>query len=150
MTAKPRLAGPIDSGSDTESSTSAPQLTAEEEQEEQAANASEGEDEDETIRLNNAYPGATNTIGSIHQRHWFLTLDRVSSGFVKVGSGPDKGRWVPNTDARKGAAAGFETFFVQGREYERSIVTGRLAQDVMDDEGITMYMGRKMWRPITE
>lgn len=115
-----------------------------------AAAASDGEGEDETIRLTNAYPGATNTIGSIHQRHWFLTLDRLSSGFVKASSGPDKGRWVRNADADEGAARGFGTFYVRGREHERSLITGRLAQDVMDDEGVVMFMGRKMWRPITE
>lgn len=39
--------------------------------------------EDEQVRLTNAYPGASNTIGSVHQRRWYLSLDRVGSGFVK-------------------------------------------------------------------
>ncbi|KAA8614496.1 LigD-N domain-containing protein [Pyrenophora tritici-repentis] len=33
-------------------------------------------EEDTQTRANNAYPGSTNDIGSIHQRHWFLQLDR--------------------------------------------------------------------------
>jgi len=112
-----------------------------------AALASDGEaaaDQDEQIRRNNAYPGATNTIGSIHQRQWFLSLDRVSSGFVR-----EAGRWVRKT-SDDGMLEGFETFFVRGRDVERSVVTGRLAEDVMADEGVKGYMGRKMWRPITE
>ncbi|KXT16631.1 hypothetical protein AC579_6668 [Pseudocercospora musae] len=104
----------------------------------EAANASE-DDEDGVIRSNNAYTGANNTIGSIHQRHWFLTLDRSNSGFTKARSGPDAGRWI-----------GSDAFFVRGRDHERSIVTGRLADDVMADEGVEKFMRRKMWRPILE
>ncbi|GAB7338476.1 hypothetical protein MBLNU457_4757t1 [Dothideomycetes sp. NU457] len=117
----------------------------------QAANASEAEYEGEyeQIRSTNAYPGATNTIRSIHQRHWFLTLDRPSSGFVKATSGPDKGRWIRKA-CDDGTLGGFETFFVKGRDEERSVVTGRLADDVMADAGVKGYAGRKMWRPITE
>ncbi|GAB7353704.1 hypothetical protein MBLNU459_g4107t1 [Dothideomycetes sp. NU459] len=110
--------------------------------------------EDETIRANNAYPGAHNTIGSVHQRYWFLTLDRQSSGFVKARTVSDGSRWISSksTDKRNGnqVTSGFEPFFVRGRDYERSVVTGRLAADVMDDEGIKRYEGRKMWRPIME
>jgi len=103
-----------------------------------AALASEGENEgeDATIRANNAYPGATNTIRSIHQRHWFLSLDRKNSGFRKRRNG----RWE----------GGWESFFVKGRDEERSVVTGRLADDVMSDEGVERFVGRKMWRPILE
>lgn len=104
-----------------------------------AALASE-DDEDTTIRANNAYTGSENTIGSIHQRHWFLTLDRRSSGFRKARNGPDAGQWVGD----------WEPFFVYGRDQERSVVTGRAADDVMADEGIEKFMGRKMWRPIIE
>ncbi|EME83383.1 uncharacterized protein MYCFIDRAFT_39253 [Pseudocercospora fijiensis CIRAD86] len=104
----------------------------------EAGNASE-DDENEVIRANNAYTGANNTIGSIHQRHWFLTLDRSNSGFTKPRSGPDAGRWI-----------GRDAFFVRGRDHERSVVTGRLADDVMADEGVEKFMGRKMWRPIME
>ncbi|OTA23001.1 hypothetical protein BTJ68_14003 [Hortaea werneckii EXF-2000] len=61
---------------------------------EDAAIASEDDSEDAAIRANNAYPGSENTIGSVHQRHWFLTLDRRYSGFHKERSGSNAGRWV--------------------------------------------------------
>lgn len=101
----------------------------------EAAMASE--DEGEVMRINNAYPGATNTIGSVHQRHWFITLDRTLSGFRK-----EKGssRWIGD----------WECFHVLGRDHERSIVTGRLADEVMADDGVEKFVGRKMWRPIVE
>ena len=102
---------------------------------EQAALASEDE-EDTAIRANNAYTGATNTIGSVHQRHWFLTLDRRNSGFRKASGGQWEGGWAP--------------FFVMGREVETSVVTGRKADEVMEDEGVSKFVGRKMWRPIME
>ncbi|KAH9829000.1 DNA polymerase Ligase (LigD) [Teratosphaeria destructans] len=105
-----------------------------------AAVASEGEDEDAAIRSNNAYSGASNTIGSVHQRHWFLTLDRKHSGFRRLRSGPDEGRW----------SGPWEAFFVRGRDSERSVVTGRSADQVMEDEGVEEFVGRKMWRPILE
>lgn len=129
----------------------------------EAANASEVEDEDQTTRTNNAYPGATNSIGSIHQRQWFLRLDQVNSGFVRASSGPEKGRWVrgllnggrggPGGDDSKHGElelGGFATFFVRGAEHERSVVTGRLSKDVFADEGVEGFLGRKMWRPILE
>lgn len=100
-----------------------------------AGNASEDE-EDTAIRANNAYTGATNTIGSVHQRHWFLTLDRRNSGFRKMSSGRWEGSWDP--------------FFVKGRDVERSVVTGRTADEVMEDDGVSKFVGRKMWRPIME
>ncbi|TKA62738.1 hypothetical protein B0A55_09041 [Friedmanniomyces simplex] len=94
-----------------------------------AAIASDPEDDgqDAAIRTSNAYPGATNTIGSVHQRHWFVTLDRKLSGFHKSRrSGPHQGRWV----------GPWEAFYVKGRDHERSVVTGRLTGDVMADEGV--------------
>jgi hypothetical protein len=107
---------------------------------EEAAMASEAEDEDAAIRSNNAYTGATNSIGSIHQRHWFLTLDRANTGFHKARSGPDRGRWI----------GGSEPFVVRGKDVERSVVSGRSANEVMADADIKAFQGRKMWRPITE
>lgn len=104
------------------------------------ADITSDEDEHSTIRANNAYTGATNTIGSIHQRNWFLTLDRRSSGFRKARRGPDEGRWVGD----------WEPFFVYGRDHERSVVTGRNADEVMEDEDVEKFVGRKMWRPILE
>jgi hypothetical protein len=105
-----------------------------------AAVASEDEYEVAAIRSNNAYTGATNTIGSVHQRHWYLSLDRENSGFHKARSGIDEGRWVGERDA----------FVVLGRDIERSVVSGRLADEVMSDEGVEMFQRRKIWRAITE
>lgn len=56
---------------------------------------SDDEDEDATIRELNAYPGATNTIGSIHQRQWIITLDRAACGLVKWRDEDGCFRWVP-------------------------------------------------------
>lgn len=113
------------------------------------AGVASDDDEDEMIRQNNAYPGASNTIGSIHQRHWFLGLDRSNSGFRKARSGPDEDRWV-RTTRQDGTLGGFEPFIVRGRDHETSVVTGRRSEDILGDEGITNFMGRKMWRPIIE
>ena len=124
-------------------------------EETQVADASEDDDgsldQVEQIRANNAYTGATNSIGSVHQRHWYLILDRSASGFVKARSGPNRGRWVPREEKdAEGEPSGFDTFFVQGPEVERSVVTGRLSSEVMADEGVEKFRPRKMWRPIME
>lgn len=112
-------------------------------QEDDAALASESELlEDRSIRANNAYTGATNTINSIHQRHWFLTLDRKNSGFRKDAS---SGRWESSEEGSLDPS-----FFVRGRDVERSVVTGRSADEVMSDEGVSAFKGRKMWRAILE
>jgi hypothetical protein len=93
------------------------------------------DDEDAQTRLNNAYPGSTNSIGSIHQRKWYLSLDRRSSGFIPGQAG------VWERDGEKG----FEPFFVRGRDFERSVVTGRLAREVESDEGVEGFVGRAGW-----
>ncbi|KAK5131789.1 hypothetical protein LTR08_000544 [Meristemomyces frigidus] len=134
-----RKAGPLDS--ETEDDSALLEMAAVYSADVDVALASEGEEEDATIRANNAYTGATNSIGSIHQRHWFVTLDRKYSGFHKARSGPDEGRWVGGP---------WEPFYVRGREVERSVVTGRSAEEVMADEGVQKFVGRKMWRPIME
>jgi hypothetical protein len=102
--------------------------------------ASDNEDETATIRSNNAYRGANNTISSIHQRHWFMTLDKNNSGFIKCGE-----KWV-----RGGPDKGFEPFFVYGANVETSIVTGRTSAEVMADEGVERFKPRKRWRPVLE
>ena len=99
----------------------------------------QGEDEQVVIRRNNAYPGALNDVGSVHQRRWYLTLDRVGSGFVRKGS-----RW------EKKREMGFEPFFVMGREEERSVVTGRLAGDVLTDDGVEGFVPRKGWMAVMD
>ena len=114
-----------------------------------AANAASG-DESELIRYNNAYTGATNDIGSVHQRKWYLSMDRQTSGFKPV---RDKksgtATWVRQR-GDEGTLQGFEKFWVMGRDVERSVVTGRLAGDILQDEGVVGYMPRGLWRPITE
>ena len=49
-----------------------------------------------------------------------------------------------------GGLGGFEPFFVSGREVERSVVTGRLADEVLRDGGVEGYVARKGWRPVLE
>ncbi|KAH2909220.1 hypothetical protein KXV75_003451 [Aspergillus fumigatus] len=109
---------------------------------------------DRQIRMNNAYPGSTNTIGSIHQRRWFATLDRVNSGFVpeheSAESGSGKKRWVRKRNLRTGQELGFEPFYVRGPEVERSVVTGRLGKDVLEDEGVKHFVPRRGWRAVVE
>lgn len=123
-----------------------------------AAVASDGEDE--AIRANNAYTGATNDIGSIHQRKWFLSVDRAKSGFVKRIAKSASG-FVETTWTRRsaegdlangvvGSATGFDRFVVGGRETERSVVTGRLAGEILADEGVVGFVPRGHWRAITE
>ncbi|KAL4979739.1 DNA polymerase ligase-domain-containing protein [Aspergillus desertorum] len=111
-------------------------------------------DVDFQIRLNNAYPGAVNDIGSIHQRRWFIMLDRAGSGFVpeKVsdakGDSAGKKKWVCGTDKRSGTRTGFDPFYVHGPEVERSVVTGRRGPDVLRDEDVQGFVPRKGWTPV--
>jgi hypothetical protein len=128
---KPRL---DDTGTDPEDEDTDDLVNAE------VGLASDDEDENATIRANNAYTGAENTIGSIHQRHWLISLDRANSGFVKDGD-----RWV-----RKSANTRFETFYVRGAEVETSVVTGRTSAEVMADEGVDGFVARKRWNAILE
>lgn len=116
------------------------EASSEAQDEETAAAIASDNEEDASIRANNAYPGANNTIGSVHQRYWFVTLDKKNSGFKRSRSEPEEGKWI----------GGFEPLFVMGRDHERSVVTGRSADDVMEDEGVEKFVGRKMWRPILE
>ncbi|KAK3945386.1 putative abc1 domain protein [Diplogelasinospora grovesii] len=108
--------------------------------------------EDEEVRRTNAYPGANNTIGSVHQRRWFVMLDRVGSGFRKTQKG-GKTTWEPDPEVQKekekeqGPRASYP-FYVRGPDHERSIVTGRLAADVVRDEGVKDFKHRKGWRAV--
>ena len=118
------------------------------------ASEDENEDESEAIRLTNAYLGATNSIGSIHQRKWYLSLDRSLSGFVPIPTPKDvnhhaKTYWVRGQH-KDGSKTGFERFHVLGRDVERSAVTGRLASDILRDEGVEGYVPRGKWRGVTE
>jgi hypothetical protein len=100
--------------------------------------------QDAEIRITNAHPGAQNTIGAVHQRKWYLTLDKPSSGFVRG----QKGIWVRK--AVGDSVGGFETFFVLGPGVERSVVTGRVSGEVLGDERIEGFRGRGEWRAILE
>lgn len=119
-------------------------------------NALNSEDETEQIRLSNAYPGATNNVGSIHQRKWYLSLDRPTSGFIPIRTPKEiKGHHSKTWWIRRGADGalsqeGFERFHVLGREFERSVVTGRLAQEILNDEGVDSYVPRGKWRAVVE
>ncbi|KAI1825660.1 DNA polymerase ligase-domain-containing protein [Xylaria intraflava] len=125
--------------------------------------------EDEEVRRTNAYPGATNSIGSVHQRRWYLSLDREASGFMKRRA-DGKAAWenaaVDSTatsglqradggkrergedDNKTGASQLTYPFYVRGVEFERSVVTGRLGNEVLRDEGVVGYIGRKGWQAI--
>ncbi|KAJ0419340.1 DNA polymerase ligase-domain-containing protein [Aspergillus carlsbadensis] len=111
-------------------------------------------DSDYLIRLHNAYPGAVNDIGSVHQRRWFIGLDRVGCGFVPErqkdpSSRSMQRRWVRGLDKRSGELTGFEPFYVRGPEVERSVVTGRVGGDVLRDEGVQGFVPRRGWRAVT-
>lgn len=101
-------------------------------------------DEDAQTREHNAYPGSINNIGSVHQRRWFVLLDRQSSGF-ECSAGRWSRRVLPSGDL-----GGFEPFVVRGRDHERSVVTGRLAREVECDEGCETYIGRGGWKSIED
>ena len=106
------------------------------------------EQEDEQVRLTNAYPGAINSINSIHQRRWLLSMDRQASGFRPQVKDDGTKAWVRREEG--GKLLGFQPFYVRGRDHERSIVTGRTADKVMEDEGIKGFTGRKGWNAVLE
>lgn len=111
--------------------------------------ASESESEsksDAQTRLTNAYPGAVNSIGSIHQRRWFITLDRKNSGFVRDSQSKTWRRKLSSSSDQD--ALGFEPFYVRGPEFERSVVTGRTGNDVLNDENVKDFTPRRGWRPV--
>lgn len=101
--------------------------------------------EDTHTRVHNAYPGATNSINSIHQRRWFVLLDRPNSGFELLGGG----KWTRRV-LSGGELGGFDAFVVRGREWEKSVVTGRLAREIERDGGCEGFIGRGGWVGIEE
>ncbi|KAG5950184.1 hypothetical protein E4U53_005408 [Claviceps sorghi] len=118
--------------------------------------------EDAEVSRTNAYPGATNSIGSIHQRKWYLSLDRTASGFVPRRAKTGKVIWTSAADADEDTKrAGIHQdddrkrmqrlsfpFYVRGVECERSVVTGRRGDDVLRDETVDGFIHRKGWRPV--
>ncbi|KHN96724.1 ABC1 domain containing protein [Metarhizium album ARSEF 1941] len=114
--------------------------------------------EDAEIRRTNAYPGASNTIGSIHQRRWYLSLDRRACGFEQrlrgrraVWQCPSTSASTCTSDAKGGTDAMQRLsfpFYVRGVLHERSVVTARTGEDVMHDEGVRDFVRRKGWQPV--
>lgn len=108
--------------------------------------------EDANVRATNAYTGAENTIGSVHQRKWYLSLDREACGFAKQARKGQKTAWVRNSSGDTGWRNESQRhdypFYVRGPEAERSVVTGRLAADVLHDEGVEGFVKRKGWHPV--
>jgi len=115
----------------------------------------QSEEEDERTRRTNAYPGAENSVGSIYQRRWFLSMDRVRSGYSAVTDPEGSRTWrrvcADDNNGREGGGPIEDGgFVVLGRDVERSIVTGRTAEEVMRDEGVEGFVGRKGWRAVVE
>lgn len=110
------------------------------------------EAEDELVRRTNAYPGAVNSIGSVHQRTWYLSLDRAACGFVEKRRG-GKTVWTLEDSPQSGedrqrAGCPSWPFRVRGPDHERSVVTARLGRDILRDEGVTGFVARKGWTPV--
>jgi hypothetical protein len=128
--------------------------------------------EDAQIRRTNAYPGATNTIGSVHQRRWYISMDRVASGLVKRKRPVDGGRGLwqvkgkeveqswgqedTKTTRALNEYSGREKnwrltypFYVLGPDIERSIITGRRGEDILRDEGVTGFVRRLGWKAVS-
>jgi hypothetical protein len=124
------------------------------------------EEEDAQVRLNNAYVGASNTIGSVYQRRWYLSLDRRACGFI-VKRRHGRSVWEqqplppePSTDSApkdlsdskaKPGGSSYRLsfpFYVRGPQFEQSVVTGRLGEEVLRDEGVTTFVPRKGWTPV--
>ncbi|KAH9894615.1 DNA polymerase ligase-domain-containing protein [Xylariomycetidae sp. FL2044] len=118
--------------------------------------------EDDEVRRTNAYPGADNSIGSVHQRRWYVSLDREGSGFVRSEGGRKReqkkgvvwqrrrrteGHKKRDGDGSDGSRLAYP-FYVRGAEVERSLITGRRGADVLRDEGVVGYVGRKGWRAL--
>ncbi|KAF4437303.1 abc1 containing protein [Fusarium austroafricanum] len=108
--------------------------------------------ENEEVSRTNAYPGASNTIGSVHQRRWYLSLDRPACGFIEKKT---KGRSVwelenPEKTENKRPENGRLSypFYVRGADHERSVVTGRLGADILKDEGVNKLIQRRGWKPV--
>lgn len=66
------------------------------------------------------------------------------------GTGPAGRRWIRKTDPKTGDMVGFEPFYVRGPEVERSVVTGRLGREVLEDEGVEGFVPRRGWRAVLE
>ncbi|RBA12263.1 hypothetical protein FPRO05_03713 [Fusarium proliferatum] len=108
--------------------------------------------EDEEVRRTNAYPGASNTIGSVHQRRWYLSLDRPACGFVEERVKNRSVRKLEDRTETKNKQSDNERlsypFYVRGPDHERSVLTGRLGADILRDEGVDKFIQRQGWKPV--
>ncbi|KAF5537183.1 abc1 containing protein [Fusarium mexicanum] len=108
--------------------------------------------EDEEVRRTNAYPGASNTIGSVHQRRWYLSLDRPACGFVEERIKNrsvwklEDGTKTKNKQSNDGRLS--YPFYVRGPDHERSVLTGRLGADILQDECVDKFVQRQGWKPV--
>ncbi|KAL6904727.1 DNA polymerase ligase domain-containing protein [Trichoderma evansii] len=119
-------------------------------------------EEDAQVRLTNAYIGASNTIGSVYQRRWYLSLDRRACGFTEkkrhgrsvwelhpLGSPTPTAPKDPSESAVEPTSCRLSfPFYVRGPQFEQSVVTGRLGEQVLRDEGVTTFVPRKGWIPV--
>jgi len=94
------------------------------------------------IRSLNAYTGSSNTIASVHQRWWFLAMDKANCGFVRGRSAAGTVTWTAGDAETKRKYP----FLVMGRDVEMSVVTGRKAAEVLEDEGVEGFVPRAGWR----
>ncbi|KAL0935126.1 uncharacterized protein CTRU02_209717 [Colletotrichum truncatum] len=105
--------------------------------------------EDEEVRRTNAYKGAENSVGSMYQRRWYLSLDREGSGFVKGRRGWVRDREKKEEEEDDGGSGRLRfPFYVKGPEVERSVITGRLGEEVLRDEGVVGFVKRRGWKPV--
>ncbi|KAK7518886.1 DNA polymerase ligase-domain-containing protein [Phyllosticta citriasiana] len=159
-TSMPRPPPPsIDPDSDSSDSSDPGALAADQEDaDEEALNKCDDDDDGEeaaaAIRAANAYTGATNSIGSVQSRQWYVSLNKALSGLPFPSStsscslSPAKSTKKRNDEEWGWRDAG-GAFLVHGPEIERSVVTGRLAADVMADEGVAAgFVPRRGWRAI--
>ncbi|KAK1715517.1 uncharacterized protein BDZ83DRAFT_635508 [Colletotrichum acutatum] len=123
--------------------------------------------EDEFVRRTNAYRGAENSVGSVYQRRWYLSLDREACGFERRSIGGKRvwvlrhgndggdvnGQGIKECGGRKKEEVDESgrlrfPFYVRGPDVERSVVTGRRGGEVLRDEGVEGFVRRKGWRPV--
>jgi hypothetical protein len=119
--------------------------------------------EDEEVRRTNAYTGAFNSIGSVHQRKWFLSMDRQACGFVErrhrgrvvwEAMNADTNHEELLTQVSKAGPPGpgngrlAYPFYIHGVDHERSVVTSRQGKDILHDEKVTGFIPRKGWMPV--
>ncbi|KAK7547657.1 DNA polymerase ligase-domain-containing protein [Phyllosticta citricarpa] len=163
-TSMPRPPPPasIDPDSDSSDSSDPGALVADQDVADEEALDKYAEDDDDdgeeaaaAIRAANAYTGATNSIGSVHSRQWYVSLNKALSGLPvassttssSLSSAESTTKKINNEEWEWGDAGG--AFLVHGPEIERSVVTGRLAADVMADEGVAAgFVPRRGWRAV--